>query len=81
MKTRDLSDLFSLAERTALVTGGGSGLGLAVAEGIVREHAGTIIARNRKDARGAVFEIVLPREAAGGRAAGVPGEASREGDG
>ncbi len=59
----------------------GTGLGLAVAEGIVREHAGTIIARNRRDARGAVFEIVLPREAAGGRAAGVPGEASREGDG
>lgn len=38
----------------------GTGLGLAVAEGIVREHAGTIIARNRRDGRGAVFEIVMP---------------------
>jgi len=41
----------------------GTGLGLAVAEGIVREHAGTIIARNRRGERGAVFEIVLPRRA------------------
>jgi two-component system NtrC family sensor kinase len=49
----------------------GTGLGLAVAEGIVREHAGTIIARNRRDTRGAVFEIVLPREAA---RAGTDGE-------
>lgn len=38
----------------------GTGLGLAVAEGIVREHAGTIIARNRRDGRGAVFEIMMP---------------------
>lgn len=38
----------------------GTGLGLAVAEGIVREHAGTIIARNRRTQRGAVFEIVIP---------------------
>lgn len=38
----------------------GTGLGLAVAEGIVREHHGTLIARNRSDCRGAVFELVLP---------------------
>lgn len=41
----------------------GTGLGLAVAEGIVREHAGTVIARNRRDGPGAVFEVVLPRHA------------------
>lgn len=41
----------------------GTGLGLAVAEGIVREHAGTVIARNRRDGPGAVFEIVIPRRA------------------
>jgi signal transduction histidine kinase len=40
----------------------GTGLGLAVADGIVREHDGVIIARNRdlSDGGGAVFEIMLP---------------------
>lgn len=38
----------------------GTGLGLAVAEGIVREHDGLLLARNREDAPGAVFEVVLP---------------------
>lgn len=38
----------------------GTGLGLAVAEGIVREHGGLILARNRDGQPGAVFEVVLP---------------------
>jgi signal transduction histidine kinase len=38
----------------------GTGLGLAVSEGIVREHGGLILARNRADRSGAVFEIMLP---------------------
>jgi signal transduction histidine kinase len=44
----------------------GTGLGLAVADGIVREHGGLILARNRTDAVGALFEIVLPRDPAKG---------------
>ncbi|MEL7474163.1 MAG: HAMP domain-containing sensor histidine kinase [Planctomycetota bacterium] len=44
----------------------GTGLGLAVAEGIVVEHGGVILAQNRMDTDGtrlgAVFEVVLPRE-------------------
>lgn len=38
----------------------GTGLGLAVSEGIVREHGGLLLARNRTDSHGAIFEIILP---------------------
>lgn len=48
----------------------GTGLGLAVAEGIVHEHGGVILARNRADRSGAVFEIVLPVEASDTMTAG-----------
>lgn len=40
----------------------GTGLGLAVAEGIVREHRGLLVARNKGDGgSGAIFEVVLPQ--------------------
>jgi len=39
----------------------GTGLGLAVSEGIIKEHGGLLLARNRPDGTtGAVFEILLP---------------------
>jgi len=37
----------------------GTGLGLAVAESIVKEHGGVLLARNRDGQSGAVFEIIL----------------------
>lgn len=41
-------------------TRGSTGLGLAVCHGIVREHGGSLTARNRTDGNGAVFEVRLP---------------------
>lgn len=41
----------------------GTGLGLAVSDGIVREHSGLILARNRGDRQGAIFEVILPMHA------------------
>jgi signal transduction histidine kinase len=41
----------------------GTGLGLAVSEGIVHEHGGVLLARNRPDALGAEFEVMLPMTA------------------
>lgn len=62
----------------------GVGLGLFVAEGIIRRHGGRIVAGNRDDGRGAVFRIELKRpqakhldDAAAARSAptsGIPGE-------
>lgn len=66
-----LSRLFEPFASTRLDSRG-TGLGLAVAEGIVREHEGVILARNRVDdrgvVRGAIFEIMLPARAESERA-------------
>lgn len=54
-----LSSLFEPFVSTRLDSRG-TGLGLAVSEGIVREHGGVLLARNLPDRSGAAFEIVLP---------------------
>jgi C4-dicarboxylate-specific signal transduction histidine kinase len=59
-----LSRLFEPFASTRLDSRG-TGLGLAVAEGIVREHGGVLLARNipgpDQSSAGAVFEILLPQ--------------------
>jgi PAS domain S-box-containing protein len=49
---------------TTKLAGRGSGLGLSVAHGIVRDHGGTITARSR-EGEGATFEVLLPAAVAG----------------
>jgi NAD(P)-dependent dehydrogenase (short-subunit alcohol dehydrogenase family) len=57
--------MFSLAEKTALVTGAGSGIGRAIAQLLARQGAFVwVVDRNAPAARAAVAEI----NAAGGRA-------------
>ena len=68
MKTRDLSQLFSLAGRNALVTGGGSGLGLAVAEGFAQYGAAVAVVDIDEAAAAAVADDIV---AAGGQAIGL----------
>jgi NAD(P)-dependent dehydrogenase (short-subunit alcohol dehydrogenase family) len=68
VKTRDLSEFFSLAGKTALITGGGSGLGLAVAEAFAQYGAAVaVVDVDEAAARGVAAGI----EAAGGRAIAV----------
>lgn len=66
-----LSDLFSLEGRTAVVTGGSSGIGRGIATALARAGAATVIV-----ARGAdrIDETVRELTDAGCRAAGVVGD-------
>ena len=54
------SSLFEKFYRASNVSAGGIGLGLAIAKNIIELHGGTVIAKNRDDAKGAVFECTLP---------------------
>lgn len=65
MKTRDLTDFFSLAGKSALVTGGASGLGLAVAEGFAQFGAAVSVVDIDLEAAREVADGIA---AAGGRA-------------
>ncbi|MEU6976685.1 MULTISPECIES: SDR family oxidoreductase [unclassified Streptomyces] len=68
-----LDDLFSLAGRTALVTGGSSGIGKAVARALARAGASVVIvARREAELKAAVDELT----AAGAEAAWVSADLS-----
>ena len=57
-----------LKDRIAIVTGGGSGIGQAIAEGLAREGAAVVVAGRRPDR---LKTVVAGIEAAGGRASCV----------
>jgi signal transduction histidine kinase len=66
---------------TTKVTGRGTGLGLAVVQGIVRSHGGAILVQTEAD-KGSEFQILLPAQTgpvkAGGPAAPLPPAAHGE---
>jgi NAD(P)-dependent dehydrogenase (short-subunit alcohol dehydrogenase family) len=76
VKTPDLSDFFSLAGRNAIVTGGGSGLGLAVAEGFAQYGAAVaVVDIDRAAAEQVADEITT----GGGRAIALAADVSDHG--
>lgn len=62
-----IANLFSLEGRTAIVTGGSRGIGLALAEGFADAGANVVIASRKADAVEAAVQRVIAR---GGQAAG-----------
>ena len=59
MKEFSMEKYYSLDGQTAVVTGGSTGLGLAICKGIVDAHRGRIWAKQRTGG-GSIFAFALP---------------------
>jgi NAD(P)-dependent dehydrogenase (short-subunit alcohol dehydrogenase family) len=70
LTTNSLHALFDLTGRTAIVTGGTRGIGLAIAEGLVECGANVVVASRKPDACAAAAEKLRPL--GDGRAVGIP---------
>lgn len=68
-----LADLFSLDGRTAVVTGGSSGIGRGIATALARAGASTVVVARGEER---IAETVAELQSFGGRAAGVVGDLS-----
>jgi NAD(P)-dependent dehydrogenase (short-subunit alcohol dehydrogenase family) len=63
-----ISKIFDLRDRIALVSGGGTGIGLMIAEGLAANGAKVYIGGRRKD----VLQLVADRWAASGKGTILP---------
>ena len=50
----------SSSQRSVLITGGGTGIGLALVRGLVALHGGTVSAQSEGAGKGSTFTIHLP---------------------
>jgi len=53
-------ELFEQVDHMRVRSGGGLGVGLALARALVQLHGGTLTASSEGPGRGSVFEILLP---------------------
>ena len=70
MTNTALHGRFDLTGRTAIVTGGTRGIGLAIAEGLIKCGANVVVASRKADACAAAADQL--QALGGGRAIGVP---------
>ncbi|MBM1600658.1 SDR family NAD(P)-dependent oxidoreductase, partial [Sulfitobacter mediterraneus] len=73
----DINSLFGLEGKTALVTGGATGIGRMAAEGLVRAGATVLLASRKEGACAAVAEE-LNALGASGKAIGFVGDVGSE---
>lgn len=66
-----------LKDKVAIVTGGGTGIGEAIAKALAKEGAKVVVTGRRKDA---LERVVRDIEQAGGRALAAPGSVTLEAD-
>mgnify|MGYP000414721694 CR=1 FL=1 len=61
MKNSNIADWYDLKGQVAIVTGGASGLGLAIAKQIIELQGGNITVRSKRG-KGTKFEISIPQQ-------------------
>ncbi|BEJ12977.1 hypothetical protein CspHIS471_0301510 [Cutaneotrichosporon sp. HIS471] len=71
-----VDDLFSVTGRTVVITGGGTGLGKAIANAYVTNGAKVFISGRRTEVLDAAVQLIKPQAGKGGDIVAVPGDVS-----